>query len=137
MVVDDEKSSRDRIALAHEDVETYDASYYETQIVRAVEMYCHRCWDRTKIWRGLAETREVELTDQVGAVSRFTRAGRFYFYPDFYRGRDLSESGENRGNAVLPGTAVLTKELSRSQPRGSAHHNSWAPLRDSGERRSN
>lgn len=36
-VVDDEKSSRDRVALAHEDVETYDTSYYETQLVRAVE----------------------------------------------------------------------------------------------------
>jgi len=37
VVVDDEKSSRDRVALAHEAIETYDASYYETQLVRAVE----------------------------------------------------------------------------------------------------
>jgi len=37
VIVDDEKSSRDRVALAHEEIETYDASYYETQLVRAVE----------------------------------------------------------------------------------------------------
>jgi len=37
VVVDDEKSSRERVALAHEAIETYDASYYETQLVRAVE----------------------------------------------------------------------------------------------------
>ena len=37
VVVDDEKSSRDRLALGHKDVETYEASYYEIQLVRAVE----------------------------------------------------------------------------------------------------
>ena len=37
MVVDDEKTSRDRAALSHEEIETYDASYYETELVRAVE----------------------------------------------------------------------------------------------------
>lgn len=36
-MVDDDKSSRDRVALAHEEIKTYDASYYETQLVRAVE----------------------------------------------------------------------------------------------------
>ena len=36
-VVDDETSSRDRVALAHEEVKTYDPSYYEPQLVRAVE----------------------------------------------------------------------------------------------------
>jgi len=41
VVVDDEKSSRERVALAHEEIESYDASYYETQLVRAVEAYCH------------------------------------------------------------------------------------------------
>ena len=29
VVVDNEKSLRDRVALAHEEIETYDASYYE------------------------------------------------------------------------------------------------------------
>jgi DNA polymerase I len=33
VVVDDEKRSRERVALAHENIE----SYYETQLVRAVE----------------------------------------------------------------------------------------------------
>ena len=37
MVVDDEKSLRDRVARAHEEIETYDASYYETRLVKAVE----------------------------------------------------------------------------------------------------
>ncbi len=30
VAVDDEKSSRERVALAHEEIESYDASYYET-----------------------------------------------------------------------------------------------------------
>jgi len=64
VVVDDEKSSRDRVALAHEAIETYDASYYETQLVRAVEsVLLPLGWDRTDIRRRLAETREVELTE--------------------------------------------------------------------------
>ncbi len=37
VVVDDEKSSRDLVVLAHEEVEMYNRSYYETQLVRAVE----------------------------------------------------------------------------------------------------
>ena len=63
-VVDDEKSSRDRVALAHEEIGTYDASYYETQLVRAVEsVLLPLGWDRLDIRRRLAETREVELTE--------------------------------------------------------------------------
>jgi DNA polymerase I len=63
VVVDDEKSSRDRVALAHETVETYDPSYYETQLVRAVESVLSPLgWDRTNIRRELAETRELDLT---------------------------------------------------------------------------
>ena len=62
MVVDDEKSSRDRVALAHEAVETYGPSYYETQLVRAVESVLSPLgWDRTDIRRELAETRELDL----------------------------------------------------------------------------
>ncbi|GCF15779.1 DNA polymerase I [Haloarcula mannanilytica] len=68
VVVDDEKSSRDRVALAHEEIETYDATYYETQLVRAVEsVLLPLGWDRTDIRRRLAETREVELTEFTAA----------------------------------------------------------------------
>jgi len=63
IVVDDEKSSRERVALAHEEIESYDASYYETQLVRAVESVLSPLgWDRTEIRRELAETRVPELT---------------------------------------------------------------------------
>jgi DNA polymerase I len=63
VVVDNEKSSRERVALAHEEVESYDASYYETQLVRAVEsVLAPLGWGQTKIRRELAETRVPELT---------------------------------------------------------------------------
>jgi len=62
VVVDDEKSSRERVALAHEETESYDASYYETQLVRAVEsVLAPLGWDRTEIRREIAETRETDL----------------------------------------------------------------------------
>jgi len=63
VVVDDEKSSRDRVALAHEEIESYDASYYKTQLVRAVESVLSPLgWDRAEIRRELTETRVPELT---------------------------------------------------------------------------
>jgi DNA polymerase I len=63
VVVDDEKSSRERVALAHEAIESYDPSYYETELVRAVESLLSPLgWDRSKIRRELAETRVPELT---------------------------------------------------------------------------
>jgi len=37
VVVDDKKNSRERVALAHEEIGSYDASYYETQLVRAIK----------------------------------------------------------------------------------------------------
>jgi len=62
VVVDDKKSSRGRVALAHEEVESYDASYYETQLVRAVESVLSPLgWDRTEIQREIAETQETNL----------------------------------------------------------------------------
>jgi DNA polymerase I len=62
VVVDDEKSSRDRVALAHETVESYDASYYETQLVRAVESVLSPLgWDRTDIRRELSELTDTTL----------------------------------------------------------------------------
>ena len=64
VVVDDEKSSRDRVALRHECIETYDASYYETQLVRAVESVLSPLgWDRMDIRRRLAGTRDAELSE--------------------------------------------------------------------------
>jgi len=63
VVVDDEKSSRDRVALAHEEIETYDASYYETQLIRAVESVLSPLgWDRTDIRRELSGERDAVLT---------------------------------------------------------------------------
>ena len=62
LVVDDEKTVRERVALAHEDIESYDPSYYETQLVRAVESVLSPIgWDRTEIQREIAETREMDL----------------------------------------------------------------------------
>jgi len=64
VVVDDKKSSPERVALAHEEIESYDASYYEPQLVRAVESVLSPLgWDRTEIQQQLAGTREPELTD--------------------------------------------------------------------------
>jgi DNA polymerase elongation subunit (family B) len=64
VVVDDEKISRERIALAHEEVESYDPSYYETQLVRAIESVLSPLgWDRTDIQQELSGAREPELTD--------------------------------------------------------------------------
>ncbi len=63
VVVDDEKTSRERVALAHEEIETYDASYYETQLVRAVEsVLSPLCWDRTELQRELATMENATLS---------------------------------------------------------------------------
>ncbi|MCF2168877.1 DNA polymerase domain-containing protein, partial [Halobacterium salinarum] len=62
VVVDDEKSSRDRVALAHEEIETYDASYYETQLVRAVESVLSPLgWDRSDIRLELSSGKDTTL----------------------------------------------------------------------------
>jgi DNA polymerase I len=64
VVVDDEKSSRERIALAHEEFESYDPSYYETQLVRAVgSVLSPLGWDRDDIRRELNGTHVVGITD--------------------------------------------------------------------------
>jgi len=63
VVVDDEKDSRDRVALAHEPVESYDTSYYETQLVRATESILSPVgWEREDIRQELTNTREPPLT---------------------------------------------------------------------------
>ena len=64
VVVDDEKNSRERVALAHEEIESYDSSYYEMQLVRAVEsILAPLDWDRNDIRRELNGTRVVGITD--------------------------------------------------------------------------
>jgi len=64
VVVDDEKNSRERVALAHEEIESYDSSYYETQLVRAVEsILAPLDWDRNDIRRELNGTPVVGITD--------------------------------------------------------------------------
>jgi len=62
IVVDDEKESRDRVALPHESIENYDPSYYETQLIRAAESVLSPVgWERTDIRRELAETQDSRL----------------------------------------------------------------------------
>ena len=64
VVVDDEKNSRERVALAHEEIESYDSSYYETQLVRAVEsILAPLDWDRNDIRRELNGTHVIGITD--------------------------------------------------------------------------
>ncbi|WP_312912779.1 type B DNA-directed DNA polymerase [Natronosalvus caseinilyticus] len=71
VVVNDEKTSRERVALAHEEFDAYDSSYYETQLIRAVESILSPLgWDRTDIRRELAETQELDLTEFAGAKSK-------------------------------------------------------------------
>jgi DNA polymerase I len=64
VVLDDEKTSRDRVALSHEEIETYDASYYETELVRAVESVLSPLgWDRNDVRRELNGIRVVGITE--------------------------------------------------------------------------
>jgi DNA polymerase I len=64
VVVDDGRSSRERVALAHEEVEDYDPSYYETQLIRAVESLLSPLgWNRSQIRRELATTQQAELLE--------------------------------------------------------------------------
>ena len=60
-VVVDDKSSRERVALAQERGEGYDPQCYEAQIVRAVESVLSSLgWDQVDIRRELEETRVVD-----------------------------------------------------------------------------
>ena len=69
VVVDDTKSSRDRVALGHEEVETYDASYYETQLTRAVESILSPIgWDRTDIRRELSTLDNTTLSSFTSTI---------------------------------------------------------------------
>ena len=63
VVVDDEKSSRERVKLAHETIDSYDASYYETELLRAVESILSPTgWDQTKIRQAIGETQNIQLS---------------------------------------------------------------------------
>lgn len=63
VVVNDKRSSRDRVALAHEDARQYHPSDYETELVRAVESIISPLgWDRSDIRQQLADTRPTKIT---------------------------------------------------------------------------
>jgi DNA polymerase I len=71
VVVDDENTSRDRVALAHESIETYDPFYYETQLIRAIESILSPLgWDRTDIKRELTGERQSGLVEYNSASSK-------------------------------------------------------------------
>ena len=63
VVVDDAKTSRERVALAHEKVETYDPDYYETDSSEPSRAFSHRWAGHGRnIRRELSGTRVPELT---------------------------------------------------------------------------
>ena len=63
MIVNDEKRSRERVALAHREIKSYDPSYYETGVVRAVESVLSPMgWDESEIRRELTETQLTTLS---------------------------------------------------------------------------
>ncbi|MFB6253540.1 MAG: type B DNA-directed DNA polymerase, partial [Halobacteriaceae archaeon] len=62
VVTDDDKSTRDRVALAHEDIDTYDPAYYETELIRAIESLLSPLgWDRDAIKQELSETHKEKI----------------------------------------------------------------------------
>jgi len=63
VVVDDKRSSRERVKLAHETIDSYDPSYYETELLRAVESILSPIgWDQTKIKQAIGETQNIQLS---------------------------------------------------------------------------
>ena len=63
VVVDDTKSSQDRVALPHEDPKSYDPSYYEAQLIRATESLLSPLgWDRSDIRRTLGGYKTPKLS---------------------------------------------------------------------------
>jgi DNA polymerase I len=68
VVVDDEKTSRDRVVLAHEAEDNFDPEYYETQLIRAVESVLSPLgWQQADIERALADTQLETLLEFVNA----------------------------------------------------------------------
>ena len=67
VVVDDKKTSRDCVELAHEVADNYDPAYYETQLVRAVETVLSPLgWERADIRTALADTDSETLLSFTG-----------------------------------------------------------------------
>lgn len=63
VVVDDSKSSRERVALAFEEPSTYDTEYYSELLIRAAESIVSPLgWTRARIRRYLADTEETSIT---------------------------------------------------------------------------
>ncbi|MFW5918903.1 MAG: type B DNA-directed DNA polymerase [Halanaeroarchaeum sp.] len=72
VVVDDAKSSRERVLLAHEDPDTYDAGFYRERAIRAAESVVSPLgWNRERIREYLSETSATALSafDQSGVKS--------------------------------------------------------------------
>jgi DNA polymerase I len=70
VVVDDEKSTRERVKLGHETIDSYDPGYYETELVRAVESILSPIgWEQTEIQQALDETKNSSL-DGFGQISK-------------------------------------------------------------------
>lgn len=64
VVVNYEKTLRDRVVLAHESIETYDSFYYEMQLVRAIESILSPLgWDQTGLKRELTGKRQSGLVE--------------------------------------------------------------------------
>ena len=64
IAVDDEKSFHDCVALAHENSDSYDASYYVAQLIRAVESILPPLGSEgADIRETLAETQEYRLAE--------------------------------------------------------------------------
>ncbi|QCJ47232.1 type B DNA-directed DNA polymerase [Haloprofundus sp. MHR1] len=63
VVIDDEKRSRDRVALAHEDISDYDVDFYETLLLRAAESVLSPLgWRRSAIENALSESQDSKLS---------------------------------------------------------------------------
>ncbi|MFB6196733.1 MAG: type B DNA-directed DNA polymerase [Halobacteriaceae archaeon] len=62
VVVDDEKSSQDRVALAHESIDAYDPSHYESRLIRAAESLLSPLgMTRADIEAGLENARQTTI----------------------------------------------------------------------------
>ena len=63
VVVDDTRASRDRVQLAHEELDTYDPAFYRDLAIRAAESVVSPLgWDREAIREYLADTTATSLT---------------------------------------------------------------------------
>ena len=76
VVVDDEEPSRERVALAHEEIESYDPSYYETELVRDVEsLLSSLAWRSIDDTSGTHESLGIGVDGVRGHKSKLTNTG--------------------------------------------------------------